>query len=96
MDVDDLGRKLDEHIQSDHDFFTRFEEKFDTHIAAQAERHTEVCQRLTAIETSNAGMPKRVASLESSRDRMRGGMWVLGILWTALIGAGGYVAKHWR
>lgn len=62
-------------------------------LAAQMnQNHLQVCQRLTAIETTMnnnhaayGDIPDRVASLEKKVSWLKGAGAVIGILWAALL-----------
>lgn len=52
---------------------------------------------LVEVAANTACLPKlldRVDSLEASRDKRRGGIWVLGILWTVAEGFFHFILGH--
>lgn len=50
-----------------------------------SEQHTEIVQRLTALETTVKGLPERVSLLETNRGKIAGGLAVLTFIVTSAI-----------
>ena len=56
--------------------------------------HLDVCQRITALETTVSGLPQRVESLEGMRGKITGALAVVNVIITAAISLAVYLFKR--
>lgn len=69
-------------------------QKFDALQEQLQKNHVDVVQRLTALETKLAGLPERVAVLESEKARFMGGWSVGAVVLNVLITVFGFLFRR--